>query len=148
MSDLPFINACLNSLATVLLVTGWCLIRAGRRRAHAACMISAFLVSTVFLACYLYHKYAIMKGVHTPWPGPAGWKLAYTIMLISHIVLAMAIVPMAFLTMSRALRERFDAHRRIARWTLPIWLYVSVTGVLIYVLLYRVWPPVVAVPSV
>ncbi len=140
--DIPFLNACLNSTVTMLLLTGWACIRMGYRKAHAVCMISAFAISCVFLAFYLYHKYVVLKGVHTPWPGPPEWRAAYLVMLLTHVVLAMAIVPMAIMTMSRAIRKRFDLHRRIARWTLPIWLYVSITGVFIYILLYRMWPPV------
>ena len=139
-SDLPFLNACLNSAVTLLLISGWLCIRTGRKKAHAFCMISAFVVSSIFLVSYLYHKYVVLQGVHTPWPGPDSWKAAYLIMLLTHVVLAMAIVPMSLMTMSRAFKQRFELHRKIARWTLPIWLYVSITGVLIYVLLYRTWP--------
>ena len=138
--DLPFLNACLNSAVTLLLITGWLCVRSGLKKAHAACMISAFAVSCVFLVSYLYHKYVVLQGVHTPWPGPASWKAAYLFMLLTHVVLAIAIVPMALVSMSRAFRQRFELHRKIARWTLPVWLYVSITGVLIYVLLYRTWP--------
>jgi putative membrane protein len=141
--DLPFINSCLNAAATVLLCAGLVFIRAKRIPAHRACMISAFCISCVFLVLYLYHKYAVMRGVHTPFPGPPEWKTAYLAMLASHIVLAMAVPPLAFITIFRGLKDRREQHRRIARWTFPIWLYVSITGVLIYVLLYRVW----AVPA-
>ena len=138
--DLPLVNACLNGMATVLLCAGFYFIRTGRPVAHRNCMISAFITSCVFLAFYLYHKIIVVRGVNTPFPGPAFLVLPYRIMLFSHIVLAMAIVPMALVTISRGLKGRFELHRRIARWTFPVWLYVSVTGVLIYVLLYQVWP--------
>jgi putative membrane protein len=89
---------------------------------------------------YLYHKMAVMKGVHTTFPGPSEWKVPYQVMLFSHIVLAMAIVPLALVTISRGLRMRVELHKRIARWTFPIWLYVSITGVLVYLALYQIWP--------
>lgn len=138
--DLPFINSCLNGAATVLLCAGIAFVKAKRLAAHRACMISAFVISCVFLVLYLYHKYAVMKGVHTPFPGPAEWKIPYLIMLFSHIALAMVVPVLAIMTISRGLKQKVELHRKIARWTFPIWLYVSVTGVLIYVLLYRVWP--------
>lgn len=138
--DLPLVNACLNGTATVLLCSGLYFVKAKRLAAHRNCMISAFVVSCVFLVFYLYHKYAVMQGVHTPFPGPSAWKLPYLVMLTSHIALAMAVPPLALMTISRGLKQRVELHKKIARWTFPIWLYVSVTGVLIYVLLYQVWP--------
>lgn len=142
--DLPLINSCLNGAATVLLCAGVALVKAKRITAHRACMMSAFVISCLFLVLYLYHKYAVMKGVHTPWPGPPEWKTAYLVMLFSHIALAMLVPVLALITISRGLKMQVERHRKIARWTFPIWLYVSVTGVLIYVLLYRIWPPVAA----
>jgi len=139
--DLPLINACLNGASTILLCTGLFFIKRKRIIAHRNCMLSAFVISCVFLVLYLYHKYAVLKGVHTPWPGPPEWKAAYLAMLGSHVVLAMLVPPLAFITISRGLKMRVEHHKRIARWTFPIWLYVSVTGVVIYFLLYRVWPP-------
>lgn len=103
-------------------------------------MIAAFLVSCLFLAGYLYHKFVVMRGIHTQFPGPRIWLVPYLILLMTHIVLAMVIVPLALITMHRGLKERYELHQRIARWTLPLWLYVSVTGVIIYLLLYQVWP--------
>ena len=138
-TDLPAINASLNALSTLFLTAGWLFIRSGRRIAHRNCMMSAFATSTLFLGCYLYHKFVVMRGIHTRFEGPKELLIPYLILLFSHILLAMAIVPMAMVSMNRAWQEKFDAHRRIARWTLPIWLYVSVTGVLIYYLLYKVW---------
>ena len=137
--DLPAINASLNALATVLLVLGWIFIRTERRTAHRNCMISAFITSCVFLVGYLYHKFVVMKGIHTSFPGPKAFLIPYLILLFTHVVLAMAIVPMALISMKRGWQQKYELHRRIARWTLPIWLYVSVTGVVIYFLLYRIW---------
>lgn len=137
--DLPLLNACLNGASTVLLCLGLVFVKRRQVTAHRNCMISAFAVSCVFLVLYLYHKYAVMQGVHTPFAGPESLRYPYYIMLFSHIALAMAVPPLALLTISRGLKQKVDLHRRIARWTFPVWLYVSVTGVLIYVLLYHVW---------
>jgi len=136
---LPLVNACLNGLSGILLVAGLVLVRRRRLGAHRACMASAFGVSVVFLVLYLYHKIVVVKGVNTPFPGPATLKPWYLAMLFSHIVLAVVVVPLALVTIHRGLRERFDQHRRIARWTWPIWMYVSVTGVAVYLALYVVW---------
>ena len=139
-TDLPAINATLNAVSAVLLSMGWLAIRGGYRSAHRNCMIAAFATSTAFLLGYLYHKFVVMRGIHTNFPGPKVWLVPYLILLFSHVFLAMAVVPMAMVSMHRGWKARFDAHRRIARWTLPLWFYVSVTGVVIYFLLYRVWP--------
>lgn len=136
--DLPLINACLNGVSTVLLCTGLYFIKARRITAHRNCMMSAFVVSCVFLVLYLYHKY-LVKGVHTPFPGPDSLKTAYYIMLFSHIVLAAAVPVLALMTISRGLKMKVELHKKIARWTFPIWLYVSVTGVLVYLVLYVFW---------
>ena len=132
-SQLPALNAALNSLSAVFLFAGYLFIRAKNRDAHRACMLSAFACSMLFLISYLAYHFQVgsvgFKG--------RGWirPVCFTI-LISHTVLAAAMVPLALITLVRALREKFDAHRRIARWTFPIWLYVSVTGVVIYLMLY------------
>jgi putative membrane protein len=139
VADLPALNAALNGLSTVLLLLGFAFIKTGRRVAHRRCMTGAFLTSTVFLVCYVAHK-ILVKGVHTPFGGEGAIRTVYYAMLLSHIVLAIVIVPLVLVTMNHALRERFDAHKRIARWTWPLWLYVSVTGVLVYFFLY-VWFP-------
>ena len=139
--DFPALNAALNALAALLLSAGWIFIRQGNRIAHRNCMIAAFITSCLFLVGYLYHKIFLMKGINTKFPGPRELLIPYLVLLVTHVVLAMAIVPMALMSMHRGLKERFEAHKRIARWTLPLWMYVSVTGVLIYVLLYRIWPP-------
>jgi uncharacterized membrane protein YozB (DUF420 family) len=130
---LPTLNAGLNSLATVLLLTGYRQIRRRHITAHRACMVGAFCVSTLFLISYLvYHaQVGSVPFRRQDWIRPV-----YFTILITHITLAAAIVPLALLTLWRAWRERFDRHRAIARWTLPLWLYVSVTGVVIYIMLY------------
>ena len=139
VSDLPALNASLNAISAVLLAAGYVFIRRGHKIAHRNCMIGAFGVSCVFLVTYVLHK-ILVKGVHTKFGGEGIIKILYYAMLFSHILLAMVIVPMALVTMTRALRERFDAHKHIARWTWPIWMYVSVTGVVIYFLLYQIFP--------
>jgi putative membrane protein len=131
---LPLLNACLNATSAALLAAGWMFIRARRVTAHKTCMLSALAVSIAFLVFYvIYHSLAGSR----PFAG-VGWiRLVYLPMLVSHIVLAAAIVPLALTTVYRALQGSFARHVRIARWTLPIWLYVSVTGVLVYWMLYR-----------
>ena len=132
--DLPALNATLNALATVLLSAGYLFIRRRQIERHRSCMIAAFSVSCLFLASYLVYHYHVGSVPFTK----HGWiRPVYFTILITHIVLAVAIVPLALVTLSRALNERFDRHRAIARWTLPLWLYVSVTGVIIYWMLYR-----------
>jgi uncharacterized membrane protein YozB (DUF420 family) len=134
VSDLPALNATLNGVAALFLLAGYVLIKRRQIPAHRACMLSALLVSALFLVSYvIYHANAGSK----PFPGTGSIRALYFSILITHVVLAAAILPMAIVTLSRALRERFDLHVRIARWTLPIWLYVSVTGVVIYVMLYH-----------
>ena len=143
LSDFPPLNASLNGLSTLLLATGWWFIRSGRRTAHRNCMIGAFVSSSVFLACYLWYHYQMQRlhgRAHTSFTDPAWFRPVYLAILMTHLVGAMVILPLIAMTFYRAFRERFDQHRRIARWTLPIWLYVSATGVLIYVLLYQVFP--------
>jgi putative membrane protein len=138
-SILPPINATLNGIATLLLTLGFVFIKSGNKKAHKTCMISAFATSAVFLLFYVLHK-ILVKGVHTPFGGEGFIRTVYYTMLFSHIVLAIAIVPMVLMTMSRAFKENFTAHKAIARWTWPVWMYVSVTGVLVYFFLY-VWFP-------
>lgn len=134
ISDLPALNATLNATAAILLTTGYLFIRRGNIRRHRAAMIAACVVSTLFLTSYtIYHAHAGSK----PFPHHGPIRLIYFTILISHVVLAAAIVPMVLVTLSRGLRARFDAHVRIARWTLPIWIYVSITGVIVYLMLYQ-----------
>ena len=133
---LPSINAGLNGLATILLTLGYIFIRSGREQQHRTCMVSAFIVSAIFLFFYLLHKY-LVQGVHTPFAGEGFWKSFYYTMLISHIILAMIIVPLILMTLSLAIRGKRETHKKWARWTFPIWYYVSVTGVLVYFFLYQ-----------
>ena len=133
---LPSINASLNGLAIVLLSLGFFFIKTGREKAHRASMVSAFAVSVIFLGFYLLHKY-LEQGVHTPFAGEGFWRPLYYAMLISHIILAMAIVPLVLTTLVYAVRDKREKHRAWARWTFPIWYYVSVTGVLVYCFLYQ-----------
>lgn len=139
VSDLPAINAGLNGLATVLLSLGFLLIKAGRPGAHRLTMLSAFGVSIVFLITYVLHK-ILVGGVHTPFGGEGPIRTFYYVMLVSHILLAIVIVPLVLVTLSHAIRGRLAVHRAWARWTFPLWYYVSVTGVLVYFFLY-VWFP-------
>jgi len=142
-ADLPIVNACLNGLSAVFLGSGFYFIRRKNQMAHRNCMIAAFITSTLFLACYLtYHGYLayyLHRGP-TVFKDPAWFRPIYLTILLTHTALAVVIVPMVLITLSRALRRRFDRHRKIARWTWPLWMYVSVTGVVIYLLLYQVFP--------
>jgi putative membrane protein len=131
---LPAVNAALNATSTVFLFVGWLFIRRRDMRRHRFCMLSAFAASGLFLTSYvIYH--ANVGSV--PFGGEGTIRLLYFTILITHVILAATILPLALVTLSRGLSRRFDRHRAIARWTLPIWLYVSVTGVVIYVMLYR-----------
>jgi len=134
VTDLPALNATLNATSAVLLCTGWYLIKHGRRIAHRNVMLAACGVSVAFLVSYLvYH--AQVGSVRFTKQGPI--RAVYFTILLTHTVLAAAIVPLAIVTLSRGLSAKYDRHRRIARWTMPLWLYVSVTGVIVYVMLYR-----------
>jgi putative membrane protein len=138
VSALPAVNAFLNGTSAVLLSVGFVFIRRKHIAAHRACMLSAFGVSALFLVSYLvYHA----QAGSVPFQGRGWVRPVYFALLLSHIVLAAVIVPLALTTIHRAWTGRFDRHRRIARWTLPIWLYVSVTGVLIYLMLYHLDAP-------
>lgn len=139
ISQLPALNAVLNSISAILLITGYFYIRQKNIKAHRACMISAFVTSTLFLISYLTYHFSKDLGP-TRFQGVGIVRPVYFFILITHTVLAVVIVPMVFVTFSRALKERFDRHRKIARWTLPIWLYVSVTGVIVYLMLYQLYP--------
>ena len=143
MSELPAVNATLNGASAVLLGFGFYFIKRKNQPAHQKCMVGAFITSVLFLACYLtyhgYRAYALHLGP-TRFVNPAWFRPIYLSILLTHTVLAVVIVPLVLITLSRALRQRFDRHRKIARWTWPIWMYVSVTGVLIYWLLYQKFP--------
>jgi uncharacterized membrane protein YozB (DUF420 family) len=133
---LPAVNASLNALSTVFLTVGWMFIRRREMHRHRACMVAALITSALFLTSYLvYH--ANVGSV--PFPGQGTIRYVYFAILITHVILAALILPLALVTVSRAFAKRFDRHRRIARVTLPIWLYVSVTGVVIYVMVYRMY---------
>jgi putative membrane protein len=142
-ADLPALNASLNGLSAVLLGIGYVQIRRGRPVAHRNLMVSAFIVSTLFLICYLfYHSYLayVLHRGPTRFLEPAWFRPIYLAILISHTFLAVVVLPLVLMTLSRGLGGRFEKHRKIARWTWPIWMYVSVTGVVIYLLLYQVFP--------
>ena len=140
ISDLPAINASLNFISTVFISTGWYLIRHGAWRRHMACMITAVIASTFFLVGYIvYHVHVGEKSTHFTAQGMV--RSLYFAMLISHVLLAFVTLPLVILTLMPTFRRRWDRHRRIARWTIPIWLYVSVTGVLVYLMLYKWFPP-------
>ena len=132
--DLPTLNATLNALAATCLLVGYLFIRRGQRQAHRLAMIAALVLSAAFLTSYVIYHYNVGSR---PFPGQGPIRAVYFAILITHVVLAIVIVPMVLVTASRALTARFDAHRRVARWTWPLWMYVSVTGVIVYLMLYR-----------
>ena len=133
-SDLPTLNASLNAVSAILLTVGYILIRLGQRSRHRACMLSALVTSVLFLISYVVYHAQVGS---VPFTGHGPVRALYFTILISHVVLAIAIVPLVVITASRALSQKFDRHRAIARWTLPLWLYVSVTGVIVYLMLYK-----------
>jgi len=132
------LNASLNGTSAVLLACGYAAIKNGKMKVHKAFMIAAFAVSTVFLASYLIYHYRVG---HVPFQGQGWIRPVYFTLLTSHTILAIVIVPLILVTLRRAWLEKFDKHRIIARWTLPLWFYVSVTGVIVYILLYQVYAP-------
>jgi uncharacterized membrane protein YozB (DUF420 family) len=134
--DLPAVNATLNGISAVLLMIGYVLIRQRRIQQHRRVMLAAFTVSCLFLVGYVIYHYNVGSR---RFPGQGPIRTVYFFILITHIVLAALVPPMAIITLVRGLRERFDAHARLARWTLPIWLYVSVTGVIVYWMLYQMF---------
>jgi uncharacterized membrane protein YozB (DUF420 family) len=136
LADLPALNATLNAVSAVFLVTGYILIRRGQRVLHKRCMLGALTSSTLFLVSYVvYHANTGSR----PFPGTGAIRVIYFAILITHVVLAAAILPLALTTTARGLLARYDRHVAIARWTLPLWLYVSVTGVVIYLMLYQMY---------
>jgi uncharacterized membrane protein YozB (DUF420 family) len=136
VSSLPALNASLNALATACLVAGYVFIRRGQRQNHKRCMSAALVASAAFLVSYVvYH----LNAGSRPFPGEGFARVFYFVILGTHVPLAALILPLALLTAYRGLRSQFDRHVRIARWTLPLWLYVSVTGVLIYLMLYQLY---------
>jgi len=134
VSILPSINAMLNGITGILLLAGYFFIRRGNRSIHKRIMLAAFSTSVLFLISYLYYHAQVGS---IPFKGTGFARPVYFTILISHSILAAVIVPMVIVTLSRGLSSRFDKHKRLARWTLPIWLYVSVTGVAVYVMLYH-----------
>ena len=134
LSNLPTVNALLNSISAILLATGYMFVRRRQLAAHRVCMLAAFGTSGLFLLSYLIYHFNVGSVAFTG----QGWiRFTYFTILISHVILAVTVLPLALLTLNHAMRERFDRHRNIARLTLPIWMYVSVTGVVVYVMLYR-----------
>ena len=143
ITDLPAVNATLNGLSAIFLALGFVFIKRGNKIAHRNCMIAAFVTSAIFLGCYLtYHGYLawVLHRGPTRFVNPPAWRPIYLAILLTHTVLAVAVVPLVFMTLNRARKQNFEAHKKIARWTWPIWMYVSVTGVVIYFLLYQIFP--------
>ncbi|HEY2988224.1 MAG TPA: DUF420 domain-containing protein [Candidatus Binatia bacterium] len=134
LASLPSLNAALNTASAVLLAAGYLFIRSGKISAHRRCMLSALATSTLFLTSYLIYHYHVGS---VPFAGQGWIRRVYFAILISHTTLAVVIVPLVLITLTRALKMDFERHRRIARWTLPLWFYVSVTGVIVYWMLYR-----------
>jgi putative membrane protein len=141
--DLPPINAALNGLSTCFIAAGWTAILREHKRVHIACMVTALVCSTAFLSCYLAYHFGMMSAVGE---GSVkftaeGWvRPVYHLILITHLLLAFTILPLVIITVIPALRARFDRHRKLGRFTMPIWLYVSVTGVIVYFMLYQWYP--------
>ena len=144
ISQLPAINAFLNSVSALFIFGGWYCIKHQRRVAHACCMITAFVTSCLFLTCYLIYHFNI-PGHHVAFTGEGWSREVYFFILFTHLPLALILVPLVIMTLVPALGQRFDQHKKIARWTLPIWLYVSITGVLVYCMLY-LWYPNTTLP--
>ncbi len=134
IADLPTLNATLNAVATLFLIAGYVFIKRGDRTRHRASMIGALIMSAAFLTSYLVYHY---HAGSVPYEGQGPIRVVYFVILITHIILAAAILPLVLVTVRYAILERFDHHRRLARWTWPIWMYVSVTGVVIYLMLYQ-----------
>jgi putative membrane protein len=133
----PTLNAILNATSGILLVAGYLFIRRKNINAHRACMVAALITSTLFLACYLTYHYMVGD---TKFIGPDWAKTLYFFILVPHIILAVVMLPFIFMTVFRAFRGQFDRHKKVARWTFPVWLYVSVTGVIVYFMLYHWFP--------
>ncbi|MEI9962328.1 MAG: DUF420 domain-containing protein [Limisphaerales bacterium] len=136
--DLPAVNATLNSLSAIFLTLGFVFIKRGNKIAHRNCMIAAFTTSVIFLACYLTYHFTVKTVTH--FIEPAWFRPIYLTILLTHTILAVIIVPMILMTLNRARLQRFELHKKIARWTWPLWMYVSVTGVVVYLLLYQIFP--------
>ncbi len=137
IEEFPALNASLNAASAVFIAAGWIFIRSERKSAHIICMVSALLTSTAFLTCYLIYHFNVLT-VRFTHPGPAKW--IYYGILLTHVILAITTVPLVIMTVTAAIRQRFERHRALGRWTMPIWLYVSVTGVIVYLMLYKWFP--------
>jgi uncharacterized membrane protein YozB (DUF420 family) len=133
---LPAVNAGLNAVSGLLLVTGYLSIRRRRIAFHRACMLAAFFASTLFLVFYLIYHLTVGSR---PFPGAGFVRAVYFTLLVSHVLLAASVLPLALVTLTRGLRGRYDRHVRVARWTFPIWVYVSATGIVIYLMLYQMY---------
>ncbi len=143
LAELPLINAILNCISAVLLVLGFSFIKQKKIKQHKITMISAFIISILFLTCYLLHKYHLFTTTgtfNTTFKGDGFWKISYFVLLISHLILAITVPFLAVITLFRGLKMNIVMHKKIARITLPVWLYVSVTGVLVYLMLYKFFP--------
>jgi len=150
LQDLPLINAILNSCSALLLLAGYVAIKRDQKERHKRCMVSALITSTLFLTCYVIYHVGMQRvygSAHTRFVDPAWFRPWYLALLASHLLLAITIVPMVLMTVYHAIRGNFEKHRKIARWTWPFWMYVSVTGVVIYLLLYRIFPQTPAVAA-
>lgn len=139
--DLPAVNAILNTTSAVLVVLGLLAIKARKVGLHKTCMLAAVVVSAVFLGSYLYYHFVVKGGQPTSFTAQGTPRLVYFTILISHTILAVAAAPLVLYTSYLGLRDRLDRHVKLARWTLPIWLYVSITGVVVYWMLYQLYPP-------
>lgn len=137
VEQLPALNASLNGLSTVLLLLGFYLIKQGKRQAHMKCMIAALCTSTVFLACYLYYHYHVGA---TRFTDPGWFKPFYLALLIPHVILAVVMLPFIFKALWHAYKGDFDRHKKTVKWAWPMWLFVSITGVLVYLILYQIFP--------
>jgi putative membrane protein len=138
ISDLPPINACLNGLSAAFLSVGYYFIKTKKPNAHRNCMIAAFTTSVIFLICYLTYHFNVQ--VVTKFKNPEWFRPIYLTILLTHTILAVVIVPLVLMSLSRGLKAKYELHKKIARWTWPLWMYVSVTGVVIYLLLYQIFP--------
>ena len=138
ISDLPAVNASLNALSALFLTIGYIFIKQKKQDAHRNCMIAAFITSTIFLACYLTYHFTVTAV--TKFQGQGVVRPIYFFILITHVILAVAIVPLVLMSLNRGLKQRWEAHKKISRWTWPLWMYVSVTGVVVYLMLYQWFP--------
>ena len=137
ISFLPHLNAILNAIAACFLASGFMFIKAGNRDAHRLCMVIALVISSLFLISYVVHRFYVPIFV---FQGHGSIRIFYYILLISHVFLAIIIVPLIAVTVVRALRKKFTAHKKIAKWTWPIWMYVSISGIIVYLMLYQLYP--------